>query len=144
VSAANGKYQEVFLLQGRGERRDADRGNRGEDGGRPPGADFGGRDGFAARDERIQNEINKLPQDQRLAAQQDYDTRKKFFEEMRNLTPEQRRQRMEDWMNNPANQDKMENAQNDRDSRNSPDQRTARAGNYLSRASAARSAASGQ
>jgi hypothetical protein len=156
VSAANGKYEEVFLLQGDPrERAENDRGRDrrgagGDDdgprfagnfgGGGPPG---GGRGGFdrEAMEERIQNEINKLPAAERATAQAEHDERKKFFEDMKDLTPEQREARMQDFMNDPKNQDRMENAMNARDARRSPQQRAQRAQKYLQRKAAATKAA---
>jgi len=142
ASEAKGKYEEVFLLQKRQERQTADRGNRerGDDG--PPRFD-GNFGGFDAMNERWQNEINKLPDDQKASAQKEKDTRTQMRAEMANLTPEQRAKRFQDLMNNPDVQNRMENAANQRDSRMSPDQRTANAQNYLNRMSAARSAATG-
>lgn len=144
VSAAKGNYEEVFVLQGdrrdraEGEDRERRRGDDGPrlagnfgDGGRPPG-------GFDrdAMEERIQNEINKLPAADRAAAQKEHDERKKFFEEMKDLTPEQREAKMQDFMNDPANQARMEDGLNARDSRRSPQQRKDRAQSYLQRKAA--------
>lgn len=153
VSAAKGKYEEVFLLQGErrdrpeGEDRDRRRGDDGPrfagnfgDGGRPPGGGFDRE----AMEERIQNEINKLPAAQRAAAQQEHDERRKFFEEMRNLTPEQRDAKMQDFMNDPANQARMEDGLNARDSRRSPQQRKDRAQSYLQRKAAVNNSAAKQ
>jgi hypothetical protein len=152
VSAAKGKYEEVFLLQGErrerpeGEGRDRRRGDDGPrfagnfgDGGRPPG-------GFdrEAMEERIQNEINKLPPAKRAAVQQEHDERRKFFEEMRNLTPEQREAKIQDFMNDPANQARMEDGMNARESRRSPQQRKDRAQSYMQRKAAKNNAAAKQ
>ena len=146
VSEAKGQYQEVFLLQQREqrERRAGDRGEReaGDDG--PRFAGNFGRGGFDAMEERMRNEIAKLPPDQRSAAELEIETRKKIREEMKDLTPEQRRKRFEDLMNTPDAQNRMDSAANKRDSRMSPSQRTANAGNYLSKAASAKAAASGQ
>jgi hypothetical protein len=92
-------------------------------------------------DERLQNEINKMTGDQRLAAEAERDRRKRLMEEMKDLTPEQRQQRFQDMMNNPEMQDRMESAQNQRNNRNSPDQRINRGNNYMGRMAAAQAAA---
>lgn len=154
VSAAKGKYEEIFLLQG------SMRGNE-EAGGGPPddeGPRFapgsgggsggnrpfsGGRGGFdrEAMEERVNAEINKLPADQKAVALKEQEERKAFFEEMKNLTPEQRTAKMEDFMSQPANQDRMENAISARDARRSPQQRMSRAQQYLQRKAQATAAA---
>jgi hypothetical protein len=151
VSAANGKYQEVFLLQGDMRRAEGDPNRPGppaDDEGPRFAGNFGGgpgrgRGGFdrEAMEERIQNEINKLPPAERATAQQEHDERRKFFEGMKDLTPEQREAKLQDFMSQPANQERMENAQNARESRQSPEQRKARAARYLERKAAVRQAA---
>jgi hypothetical protein len=149
ASAAKAKYEEVFLLQGAGNRQ-ADRGDRGDrrgggDDGEPRFAgNFGGGDrgprggGFdrSAFEERIQNEINKLPPAERAAAQQEHDERKKFFDAIKDLPQEQKMAAIQQLMSDPGVQDKMENANNARDSRRSPQARIQRAGSYLSRKTA--------
>ena len=144
ASAANGKYEEVFLLQG--SSRGGDEGG----GGGPPESDGGprfasnggsggsrpfGRTNFDrdAMEERIRAEINKLPAAERAVAEKEHEERKAFFEEMRQLTPEQREARMEDFMNQPKNQERMESAISARDARRSPQQRIASAKKYLDR-----------
>ena len=147
ASAAKAKYEEVFLLQGAGNRQ-ADRGGRdrgGDDGEPRLAGNFGGGDrgprggGFdrTAFEERIQNEINKLPASQRTAAQQEHDERKKFFDAIKDLPQEQKAAAFQQLMSDPNVQDKMENANNTRDSRRSPQARIQRAGSYLSRKAAA-------
>ncbi|MEP6673025.1 MAG: hypothetical protein ABJF10_27945 [Chthoniobacter sp.] len=150
VSAAKGKYEEVFLLQGsnrnadRGERGEGDRRDRGGDDGEPRFAgNFGGGDrpkgGFdrSAMEERIQNEINKLPASERTAAQQEHDARKQFFDSLKDMTPEQKAAAFQQMASDPAMQAKMEDASNNRDSRRTPAQRIARAQSYLQRMAAA-------
>lgn len=147
VGSAHGNYEEVFLLQGSRRRPNEgdDQRERGDDEPRFAG-NFGGgngRGGFDrnAMEERIQNEINKLPADQRAVAQREHDERKAFFDSLKDLTPEQRQQRIQDMMNDPNIQQKMDDARNQRDSRMSPDQRISRAQGYLSRMASARAAA---
>ena len=86
---------------------------------------------------RIQAEIDKLPSDERIAAQKEHDERKRFFEEMKDLTPEQRMAKFQDFMSQPENLDRMENSRNARDSRKSPQQRKSSAKKYLKRKAAA-------
>ena len=151
VSAAKGKYEEVFLLQGddrRADRGDGERRDRGSDGEPRFAGNFGGDDngrgrgGFdrAAFEERIQNEINKLPPAERTAAQKEHDDRKQFFDSLKDLSPEDRAKAMQQLMSDPNMQDKMDGGNAARDSRRSPQQKIARAQSYLQRLSAARGA----
>lgn len=141
ASAAKGKYEEVFLLRKRGEGKGRDR-QGGEDGPRfASNDDEGGRPAFGggggprgggnreAMEERLQAELAKMSPEQRKEAED----RRAFFASLRDLPPEQRQAKMEELMNNPAIQDKMDNAQAAREARNSPAQRASRANNYLSR-----------
>ena len=148
VSTAKGKYQEVFLLQGsnrQADRGDGERRDRGDDGGPTFAGNFGGDGGSKGRggfdreafEERIQNEINKLPPEERTAAQKEHDDRKQFFDSLKDLSPEDRAKMMQQMMNDPNMQDKMESAKNARDGRSSPQQRIQRAQSYLQRMAAA-------
>jgi len=146
ASMANGKYEEIFVLQGLPRQADRGEGGRrdGGDDGEPRFAgNFGGpggpRGGFDrnAMEERIQNEINKLPPSERAAAQAEHDERRKFFESLRDLTPEERQQKLAQMMNDPTIQERMDNTNNARDGRRTPQQRVARASNYMQRMSQA-------
>lgn len=138
VSAAKGAYQEVFLLQGDrrgdGERRGGDDGMRfsGNFGDGPGGSRGGGFD-RTAMDERIQNELKKLPEAERVAAQAEYDERRKMFEEIRNMAPEQRDQAFQNMMNDPRTEERMEKAMSAREARRSPQQRVERGQRYRDR-----------
>ena len=142
VGAAKGKYEEVFLLQGsrlaRPRMVTGSGGDRGTVMGPRFAGNFGdggdrGRGGFdrSAFEERIQNEINKLPADERAAAQKEQNDRKQFFDSLKNLSPEDRSKMMQQMMSDPNMQDKMDNANSARDSRRSPQQKAARAAGYL-------------
>jgi len=146
ASAAKGKYEEIFLLQKRPPRTArADRGERaeGEDGDGPRFAsndDQGGRRrGFdrEAMEARMQAEIDKQQSAERRAAmQKEFDARKAFFASLRDMTDDQRKAMMQQYMNQPDNQNRMDNAQANRDAKSSPDQRAARADGYMARAAA--------
>lgn len=146
VSAAKGKYEEVFLLQGQNRTADRgdrpDRADRGDDGEPRFAGNFGGGDrgrgGFdrSAMEERIQNEINKLPPAERLAAQQEHDSRKKFFDSLKDMSPDERNAAIQQMMSDPSMQAKMDDANNNRDARRTPQARIARAGGYLARKAA--------
>ncbi len=146
VSAANGQYEEVFMIT-RGGRRD--RGGDGpEDGDGPRFASFdggGSRGGFdrEAMEERTQIAINKLPPADRAAAQKEHDERKAFFEEMRNLPSDQRMAKIQEMMNNPAMEERMEKGMSARDGRSSPKQKLDRARKYLDRKAQVKAKAEG-
>jgi len=140
ASAARGKYEEVFLLQKRQQR--AGRGERpeGEGEGGPRFAsndDEGGRRRGFGRDneamqERLQAELDKMSAERRAAAEKELNARKAFFDSLRDLTDDQRNAKIQQFMNQPENQNRMDNAQANRDARSSPDQRAGRADGYLS------------
>ena len=141
AKAVHGQYEEVFLLQ-RSGRGGPDREARGADdaeGARPANFDAArNRTGFErervdrdAVEARIQAEIDRMPPAQRAAAQQERDERRKFFEGMANLTPEQRMAKIQEFMDNPANAERMDKAQAARDARQSPQQKLDRAHKYL-------------
>jgi hypothetical protein len=138
VSAAKGKYEEVFILQGsnrQAEGGDRERRDRGDGETRFAG-NFGGGFDRDAFEERIQNEINKLPPEERPAAQKEHEDQKQFFTALRDMSPEDRAKMMQQMMSDPNMQEKMDNASAARDSRRSPQQKAARANSYLQRLSA--------
>ena len=136
ISKANGRYEEVFLITAERMRADGDP--------RPPDDEDRRAQFREAMDERIQNEINKLPPAQRAAAQQDRDEQKQIFEMMRNLPPDERAAKMQEIMSDPKMQQKIEDANLARDARRSPQQRMQRGNQYVQRLAAARAAATGQ
>ncbi len=140
AKAAGGKVEEVFLLTGR--RRDA----------APPTADgppepvrraLGLIAGGAGQDDaerekmlraigdRMQAAIDQMPADKRAKAQAEFDEGKKFFESMKDLTPEQRRAKMEERMQDPATQEKFFKGMAMRDAMKTPQQRADRYRDYL-------------
>ena len=140
AKAAGGAVEQVFLLTGR--RRDAEA--PGTDG--PPEpirralgmlAGGTGQDDAAvekmmrAIGERMQAAIDKMPDAQRTKAQAEFDEGKKFFEGMRDLTPDQRRAKMEERMQDPATQEKMFNGMAKRDAMKTPGQRNERYRDYI-------------
>lgn len=149
ASAAGGQAEEAFLLMKNGRRGPrpgpADnnaqaappdgspgdgngprRGGRGGDGG--PGGDRGR--GMA---ERMQARIDNLPPDQRAAAQARLNAEREFWQNLRNLSPEERRAAMEARMNDPAMQDRMMDRGAARDSLLTPQQRVDRYRRYVER-----------
>lgn len=160
AKAAGGRVLEVFVLEKRErEPQTADARPDGEAG--PPGD--GGPGFFRGRrpqrdpnrpepteeerekmrtafGERIKAEIDKLPPEQRTAAEE----RRKFFEGMRDLSPEERRAKIEEFMSSPANQERMEQRMSEHMARMSPDQRVDRAKSYVNHKQAAQNRASGK
>jgi len=155
AKAAGGRVLEVFLVEKRnrefGRGGPPDRGP-GRDEVETPGG--GRRDGEGRRDrqfsgedrekmraifeQRALAEIAKLPADKRAAAQAEFEERRKFYESLRDLTPEERRAKMEERMNDPGAQQRMDNRMDSQNARMSPDQRVQRAKGYVERKTAAR------
>ena len=140
AKAAGGKVEEVFFLTGR--RLDA----------APPSADgppdavrraVGMIAGGAGQDEaamekmmramgdRMQAAIDQMPAEKRAKAQAEFDEGKKFFESMKDLTPDQRRAKMEEKMQEPATQEKFFSGMAKRDAMKTPQQRTERFRDYI-------------
>ena len=141
INSSGGQVQESFLIIARGGR------DGGRDGGPPgqgaPGGDRGGppggqRPGREAMNpewlaQRAEAAIAQLPPEERLAAKADFDATRKFWDEVRALPDDQRRAKMEEFFNRPDVQDKMEQRQTARDSRQSPQQREKRMKSYIER-----------
>jgi len=88
-------------------------------------------------------EVDKLPPEQQEAAKKDIQDRKAVFASMKGLTPEERRAKWQQTMNNPDMIDKIADRMLMRDVKQTPDQRITRAMNYLNRKAAAKAAAAG-
>lgn len=74
-----------------------------------------------------------LPPEERTAAQKALEEQKKQWDEMQKLSPEERRAKMQQMMDDPAVQEKMEEIAAKRDSRSSPEKRRERYKNYADR-----------
>lgn len=90
--------------------------------------------------QRMQAQIDKLPADQRTAAQAQFDEQRKFFESVRNLPNDERRKQIEDHFNDPKVQDQMQNRNEQGDKRRSPDKKVQRYDAYANRRAAAKQA----
>jgi hypothetical protein len=140
IHSSGGQVQESFLIIARGGR---DGGRNGGPGGPPDGGDRTGQAGGGPRGregmnpdwlaQRAEAAIAQLPPDERQAAKADFDETRKFFEGVRALPDDQRRAKMEEYMNRPAVQDKMADRQAARDARQSPQQREDRMRSYIAR-----------
>jgi hypothetical protein len=115
----------------------------GRRGGGPGGPSFGGGEGGFRRslpspeviERRAEQRIASLPADQQAAARQQWQNDRAFFQQMRDLSPEQRREKMEEYFNDPAVQERMEDRAASRDERRSPERRRERYREYVSQRS---------
>ena len=144
AKAAGGEIEQVFLLTGarpRGEGGDGPPPGEGPDGPRrstsitpgaaPDPAEMEKRQNDM--EERVRAEIAKLSGDARIKAQAEFDERKKFWDSVKDLPPEQRRSKFEERMQDPAQQEKMFNGMGRRDAMKTPQQRNDRYRDYVSR-----------
>ena len=94
-----------------------------------------------AMEERALAQIERLPKEERAAAQAQLDERKKFFDELALLSPEERRakmaEHMEQVMNSPEAAARMESGSTKRSAMQTADQRAQRYKGYLDRKRAA-------
>lgn len=140
ASSAGGKTEELFILtQSRGRGGPPGGGAR-SGGGQPlqPGQSLAAGNNADrprmdpdAMAERMQAEINKLPASQRAAAQARFDKDREFWKSLRDLPPDQRRAKVEQYMSDPANQQRMDDRQAKNDSRRTPEQRLQRYQRYV-------------
>jgi hypothetical protein len=84
----------------------------------------------------VRTRIALLPPDRRATALAEYEERKKFFEEISQLPEAERRQKLEERMNQPATQARMENGMTRRGAMQTAEQRAERYRNYAERKSA--------
>jgi hypothetical protein len=137
ISSSGGQVQESFLIIARGGRDGGPpgQGGQGGDRGGPPGGQRTGREATNLEwlAQRTEAAIAQLPAEERLAAKADFDAMRKFWDEVRALPDDQRRAKMEEFFNRPDVQDKMEQRQTARDSRQSPQQRQKWMKGYIER-----------
>jgi hypothetical protein len=148
AKAAKGESAEVFLLRGRSQpRRDIANvapGQEGERGGRSGNRSFGGGPNGPGSDEmrkvmeeRERARIERLPKAKQAEALAQLEERRKFFEEMAQLSPEERRakieERIEQAMNNSESAARMSAEGTKRGAMKSADQRAEGYRGYLDR-----------
>ncbi|MEO6788830.1 MAG: hypothetical protein ABI318_22135 [Chthoniobacteraceae bacterium] len=144
AKAAGAKMEEVFLLMGRpvgvveADNRDDDDGMSGGSRGGGRGS-FGGRSGgsggpnFTLMRDRQLAEIAKLPASEQTSAKAEFDEREKLYTSLRDLSDDERRAKMNDYMNNPDNQQRMADRINKSNERKTPDQRLAKYQRYVAK-----------
>lgn len=152
ITSAGGKVQESFLIIAREGREGWRNGPPGGPPGGPPntagappppgggrGWQGGGpgfnRDGMNPEwmAQRVEASIAQLPPEERAAAKADFDAMRKFWEEVRALPEDQRREKMAEFFNRPDVQEKMAERQAANDARRTPEQRAQRYQQYIQR-----------
>lgn len=107
--------------------------------GRPPGTGEGGgrRADIAPEvvERRMEQRIAALPLSEQAGARAQWDRDRAIFQQLRDLPPEQRRDKMQEYFNDPAVQDRIESSQADRDGRRSPESRRERYRDAIARRS---------
>ncbi len=131
IQSSGGQVQESFLIVAREDRGE---GRPREGGGRWEGPRFS-REGMNPEwmAQRVEAAIGQLPPEERPAAKEEFAAMKKFWEEVRALPDDQRREKMEEFFNRPEVQEKMEERTAARDARRSPEQRAQRYKQYIER-----------
>ncbi len=92
--------------------------------------------------ERVQAQIAALPPDQQADAKKQIDEMRTFWDSIRDLPEDQRRERVEAEMNKPEVQERMDERMAMRDGRRSPEQREQRMRRYVERKKQMKTAAS--
>ncbi len=134
VSSVHGSMVEVFLLTERLHQGFSESGQTNDGGNQIPQ--------FAAmnsewRDQHQLAQIKLLPPEEQPAAKKAFNDRKAFFASMKNLSPEERRAKWQEMMNNPdmmnnaGFQQQMQDMQLLRQANQTEQQRIKRAVNYL-------------
>lgn len=152
ASRVHGQFREVAWLRKRPERGEgrawAARENHQPSGDGAPGA---GRPGGERREggpprprmnpewmaERVEAQIALLPKDEQAEAKKDFEDMRAMWASLRELSPEERRVKIEEMMNNPAVQERIEERMAIRSDKRSPAQRAQRYRNYVERKRAA-------
>lgn len=133
IKSSGGQLQESFLIVAREDRGEG-RYGRGDRGGEGGGPRFN-RDGMNPEwiEQRAEAAIAQLAPEDRPAAQAEFDSMKKFWQEVRSLPDDQKRAKMEEFFNRPDVQEKMEERRAASDARKTPEQRAQRYKQYISR-----------
>ncbi len=141
VQSAKGTMQELFLVTVQPPRPET-----AEDDGRRQfsrtvfSPQRGGQRNQEWMAERAQAQIAALPEDQRAEAKRQMDEMRAMWDAVRALPEEERRAKMEELMNDPVIQERMEERRNARDEKTRPEKREDRMRKYLERKKAMKSA----
>jgi hypothetical protein len=84
--------------------------------------------------------IAQLPPAEQPAARADFESMHKIWEEVKDLPDDQRRAKLEEFLNRPEVQDRMAEREIARDARRSPEQREQRMKRYVERKNQMKSA----
>ena len=122
ISAAGGRQDQMFFLTKMTRRGNGDR----------PQGDGQQLDPDLLA-ERAQNEINRLPDDERADAQANFDSMQAFRKSLDGMDPDARRDAWMQHMQDPQVQQQMANQADSRDSLMNHDQRLQRMQNYVNR-----------
>jgi hypothetical protein len=159
ISSVHGRSLELFLVT---ERRSRGPGDAPPEGGGPPPlgsgempppgqaptyGDRGARQGGGPSQirpewmvQRLQASAKSLPKGVRQKALQEVDEFKPLLDQLKGLSPQERRDKMREMMANPEFAEKMADRMQARDSKRSPDQRINRAVGYLNKKAAQKAA----
>lgn len=141
VKSAKGSVQELFLLTVQPPRPEN----------AAPNAEFtrtvfapqrGGTRNPEWMAERVQAQLAALPPEQRAEAQKQMNEMRDFWASVRNLPEEERRAKIEEMMNRPEVQERMEERMNARDAKSPPEKREDRMRRYLDRKNQMKSSSS--
>ena len=155
AKTAGAKVEEVFLLMGRPPSAETADAGRDDDfgfggfGGAPRGrggSDQGRTGGsrspnFTLMHDRQLAEIAKLPVSEQASATAEMDEFEKLRASMRDLSDEERRAKMDEFMSRPENQERMADRQAKGNERKTPDQRLAKYQRYVANKQAIKSKA---
>jgi hypothetical protein len=136
VKSAKGSVEELFLVTvqpARPQTAGNEQGGRGEFTRTVFTPKRGGQRNSEWMAERARAQIAALPPEQRADAQKQMDEMRAFWESVRNLPEEERRAKIEEMMNRPEVQERMEERMNARDAKSPPQKREDRMRRYLDR-----------
>ena len=131
ISAAGGHEDQLFFLSKPGRRGPRPEGNDG------PTMTGDLRPDFDLLAARVQQQINRMPPEERSDAQANFNSQQAFFKSLAGMTDDQRRQAFQQHMQDPQVQDQMLNRMDSREAHMNHDQRMNRMQNYVNRKLAA-------
>ncbi len=142
VKSAGGAVEERFLLVGWEQSMRAAESQDGEDAGGRGGRGGGRSPGFGmlfspelapALEQRAENVIAQLPAEERQEAKQEWGRMKRLWEELAELSPEERMNHVRELMEDPEFQNRMRERMERRDMQSPPERRRDRYERYVDR-----------